>query len=105
VAVCPEQNTLYISAAKRSAILQPLHYAIIICLFFIGGSIFGRLTGHWQTAISNYEYSFHVAHLDTPFYQHNRGQVPVYNKEAWMMMMERIKKSQSPWRKGQRLKD
>ena len=80
-------------------------YAAIICLFFIGGSVIGRWTGHWQTSISNYEYSFHVAHLDTPFYQHNRGQVPVYNKQAWMMMMERIKKSKSAWRKGQRLKD
>ena len=105
VAVCPEKDTLYFSASTRSGILKPLAYAAAICLLFMGASIFGRLTGHWQTSISNYEYSFHVAHLDTPFYQHNRGQVPVYNKEAWMMMMERIKKSQSAWRKGQRLKN
>ena len=104
VAVCPEQRTLYISAAKRSAILQPALYAIIICLLFIGGSVIGRLTGHWQTRISNYEYSFHVAHLDTPFYQHNRGQTPVYNKKAWMLMMEKIRKSRRAWRKGERLK-
>jgi polyferredoxin len=105
VAVCPEKDTLYISAAKRSGILNPLLYAAAICLLFIGGSVIGRWTGHWQTGISNYEYSFHVAHLDTPFYQHNRGQVPVYNKQAWMMMMERIKKSKRAWRGGQRLKD
>ena len=105
VAVCPEKNTLYLSTAKRSGILNPLLYAAVICLLFIGGSIIGRWTGHWQTSISNYEYSFHVAHLDTPFYQHNRGQVPVYNKQAWMLMMERIKRSKGAWRKGQRLKD
>ena len=105
VAVCPEKDTLYISASKRSGILNPLLYAAVICLLFIGGSVIGKLTGHWKTSISNYEYSFHMAHLDTPFYQHNRGQVPVYNKQAWMMMMERIKKSKSAWRKGQRLKD
>ncbi len=105
VAVCPEKDTLYISAAKRSGILNPLIYAAVICLLFIGGSVVGRWAGHWQTSISNYEYSFHVAHLDTPFYQHNRGQVPVYNKQAWMMMMERIKKSKGAWQKGQRLKD
>jgi polyferredoxin len=105
VAVCPEKDTLYISSAKRSGILNPLLYAAVICLLFIGGSVIGRLSGHWQTSVSNYEYSFHVAHLDTPFYQHNRGQVPVYNKQAWMLMMERIKKSKGAWRKGQRLKD
>jgi hypothetical protein len=80
-------------------------YALIICLLFIGASVIGRLTGHWQTSISNAEYSFHVAQLDTPFYQHNRGQVPVYNKDAWMLMMDRIRKSGRAWRKGQRLKN
>jgi len=93
VAVCPEKDTLYISTSKRSGILNPLLYATVICLLFIGGSVIGRLTGHWQTSISNYEYSFHMSHLDTPFYQHNRGQVPVYNKQAWMRMMEEIKRS------------
>jgi polyferredoxin len=104
VAVCPEKDTLYISSAKRSGILNPLLYAAIICLLFMGASVIGRLTGHWQTSISNYEYSFHVAHLQTPFYQHNRGQVPVYNKDAWMKMMAGIKKSRSAWRKGQKIK-
>ena len=105
VAVCPEKETLYISSGTRSGILTPVLYAVIICLLFIGGSVAGRLTGHWQTSISNNEYSFHIAHLDTPFYQHNRGQVPVYNKQAWMMMMEKIKASKKAWHKGQRLKD
>ncbi len=104
VAVCPEKDTLYISSAKRSGILKPLLYAAIICLIFMGGSIIGRLTGHWQTSISNYEYSFHTAHLQTPFYQHNRGQVPVYNKDAWMQMMAEIKKSKSAWRNKQKPK-
>ena len=104
VAVCPEKDTLYISSAKRSGMLNPLLYAAMICLLFMGGSVIGRLTGHWQTSISNYEYSFHVAHLQTPFYQHNRGQVPVYNKDAWMKMMAGIKKSRSAWRQGQKIK-
>lgn len=104
VVVCPEKDTLYISCAKRSGILKPLVYAAIICLLFMGGSIIGRLTGHWQTRISNYEYSFHVAHLQTPFYQHNRGQVPVYNKDAWLRMMQEIKKSGDAWPRGQESK-
>jgi hypothetical protein len=83
-------------------ILKPLLYAVIICLLFMVGSITGRLTGHWQASISNYEYSFHAAHLQTPFYQHNRGHVPVYNKDAWMRMMAEIKKSKSVWPRGQK---
>jgi len=45
-----------------------------------------------------------MAHLETPFYQHNRGQVPVYNKQA-SMMMDKIKTSKDVWHKGQRLKN
>jgi polyferredoxin len=105
VAVCPEKDTLYFSSGPQSGILRPLVYAVVICLLFAGGSVVGRLTGRWQTSISNYEYAFHIAHLDTPFYQHNRGQVPVYNNQAWMMMMEKIKASKGAWRKGQGLQN
>jgi polyferredoxin len=105
VAVCPEKDTLYFSSGPRSGILKPLAYALVICLLFAAGSVVGRLTGRWQTSISNYEYTFHTAHLDTSFYQHNRGQVPVYNKQAWMMMMEKIKASKGVWRKGQGMQD
>ena len=91
VTVCPEKDTLYLSAARRNAILKPLAYAVIVCLLFVGGSLIGRLTGNWQTVISNNEYLFHVKNLDMPFYQHNRGQTPVYNKEAWLRMMQKIR--------------
>jgi len=93
VAVCPEKDTLYISAARRKGVVKPLAYAIMVCLLFVGGSLVGRLTGNWQTAISNNEYLFHVKNLDTPFYQHNRGQTPAYNKEAWLRMMKKIRES------------
>ena len=93
LAVCPEKDTLYISAARRRAILKPLAYAVIVGMLFVGGSMIGRLTGNWQTGISNYEYLFHVKNLDMPFYQHNRGQTPVYNKEAWLRMMQKIRES------------
>ena len=93
VAVCPEKGTLYISAAKRKAILRPWVYAAAICLLFVGGSVAGRLTGYWQNGISSNEYLFHVQNLNMPFYQHNRGEVPAYNKEAWMRMMKKIRES------------
>jgi len=94
VAICPEKDTLYISAAKRKGILKPWIYATAICLLFIGGSMAGRLTGYWQTGISNSEYLFHVQNLNMPFYQHNRGEVPAYNKEAWLRMMKKIREGQ-----------
>jgi polyferredoxin len=93
VAACPEKDTLYISAARRNAIVKPLAYAVIVCMLFVGGSLIGRLTGNWQTGITNHEYLFHVKNLDMPFYQHNRGQTPVYNKETWLRMMQKIRES------------
>jgi hypothetical protein len=62
-------------------------------MLFVGGSLIGRLTGNWQTAISKHEYLFHVKNLDMPFYQHNRGQTPVYNKDAWLRMMNKIREA------------
>jgi NapH/MauN family ferredoxin-type protein len=93
VDVCPEKDTLYLSAARRNGIVKPLAYAVIICMLFVGGSLIGRLTGKWQTSISNHEYLFHVKNQDMPFYQHNRGQTPDYNKEAWLRMMQKIRES------------
>ena len=70
---------------------KPLAYAVMICMLFVGGSLIGRVTGYWQTSISNHEYLFHVKNLDTAFYQHNRGEVPGYNKDAWLRMMKKIR--------------
>jgi len=100
VAVCPEKDTLYISASKRKAILKPWVYAAAVCLLFIGGSLAARMTGNWQTGISNNEYLFHVRNLDMPFYQHNRGEVPAYNKEAWLQMMKKIREGQGAMRQA-----
>ena len=99
VAVCPEKDTLYISAPKRNAIIKPWVYATAICLLFIGGSLAARITGHWQSGISNAEYLFHIRHLGLPIYQHNRGEVPDYNKEAWLRMMQQIRESQGAMRR------
>jgi polyferredoxin len=101
VAVCPEKDTLYLSATNRRAILKPWVYAAAICLLFIGGSLVGRLTGHWQTAISSNEYLFHVQNLDMPFYQHNRGEVPAYNKDAWLRMMKKIREAEGAMHQAQ----
>jgi polyferredoxin len=91
VCVCPEEDTLYISASRRGGIMKPWIYAVLICGLFIGGALFGRITGNWQNSISTSEYLFHVSHLNLPMYQHNRGQVPTYNKVAWLQMMHELR--------------
>ena len=94
VAACPEPNTLFCSATQRRGIMRPWMCAAAISLLFIGIATFGRMAGVWQNEISNREYRFHVQNLDQPFYQHNRGQVPAYNLEAWLRMMRAIRRSE-----------
>ncbi len=101
VAVCPEKDTLYISVSNRKGILKPWGYTALICLLFIGGPITARLTGNWQTRISNNEYLFHVQNLAMPIYNHNRGEVPAYDKEAWLGMLKKIRESQRPMGQSQ----
>ena len=81
--------------------MKPWIYAVTISLLFLGGSLLARATGYWQTAISAHEYLFHVGHLNLPFYQHSRGQVPAYNKDAWLRMMAEIRTSQGLMDTGQ----
>jgi polyferredoxin len=91
VSVCPEKDTLYISTSKRNGIIKPWVYAVVICLIFVGGSMVGRITGFWQTGISTQEYLFHVRNINQPIYQHSRGQIPAYNKDAWLRMLAQIR--------------
>ncbi len=91
VSVCPEERTLYLSVFYNRFLVKPLAYVLLIAFFFIGGSALGRVAGYWQNEISVNEYTFHVSHLDLPFYQHRRGQIAEYNMEAWLRMMERIR--------------
>ena len=91
VTICPEKDTLYISASRRKAILKPWVYAAAICLLFIVGSLAGRMTGYWQNSISYNEYLFHVRHLELPIYQHNRGRVPDYNRALWLRTMQKLR--------------
>jgi polyferredoxin len=104
VSECPEKDTLYISALQRNGIVKPWIYAAAICLLFVGGSMAGRITGYWQTGISTHEYLFHARHLNMPVYQHSRGQIPAYNKEAWLKMMAQIRNTGQHQSKSSRKK-
>ena len=93
ISVCPEKETVFLSASKKIGRIRPWIYAVLIGVIFLGSSIAGRASGHWKNAISTHEYLFHVRHIDLPIYQHNRGQVPGYDKAAWFTMLNRLKAS------------
>ncbi len=81
VDACPVKDTLYLSAGKTRGRFSRRAYAIVIVLLFLLGTTVARLTGYWQNNISAEEYRRHVKHLDSPVYQHNRGQVPEYDSQ------------------------
>ncbi|NOY57873.1 MAG: 4Fe-4S binding protein, partial [Calditrichaeota bacterium] len=82
VGACPVENTLIFSVTRTKARLQPVVYALVIVLLFLGGSVIARLTGVWQNNIPTQEYRYHIKHLNDPSYFHNRGQVPDYQSQS-----------------------
>jgi len=74
---------------------------MVIGLLFWGGLVTGKATGYWQNNISALEYRFHIRHLHLPIYQHNRGQVPGYNKSAWIAMLKQLKAAEQERSEGQ----
>jgi len=93
VSVCPEKSTLYLSSLKQRGVMKPWIYVTTISSLFLGGSLLAGAAGCWQTGISNNEYLFHVQNLHLPFYPHS-GEIPTYNKDAWLRMMAEIRTSQ-----------
>jgi len=81
VDACPVKDTLYLSATTTRARFSRRAYAVAIVLLFVLGTTVARFAGFWQNDISNEEYRQHVKHLDSPVYQHNRGQVPEYDAQ------------------------
>lgn len=75
---CPVKNTLEIRASMTNTRIPSGVFAALIVGLFIAITGLGMLTGHWANNISKDEYKKHFQHLDSPLYQHNRGQVPAY---------------------------
>jgi len=93
ISACPEKATVFLSVSKKNGRIRPWVYVVLIGLIFWGSSVTSRATGYWKTAISTHEYLFHVRHINLPIYQHNQGQVPGYDKSAWLSMLNRLKAS------------
>lgn len=78
VNVCPVKDTLEMKLSQRSRPVPPFVFAILLVGIFVAITGAAMLTGHWQNDISREEYLRRFKEVNTPLYQHNRGQVPRY---------------------------
>lgn len=78
VEVCPVKNTLGMQLSSTSRPLRPWVIGSLVAGLFVLITGAAMLTGHWHNAISQSEYQRRFMQLDSPIYQHFRGQVPEY---------------------------
>ena len=78
LAVCPVKDTLAMQASTKTAPVPSWVFAILVGGVFVGIIGLAMLTGHWQNEISQAEYQKRFQELNSPLYQHFRGEVPRY---------------------------
>jgi polyferredoxin len=78
VAVCPVKDTLAMRSSKTSAAVHSWVFALLVAGVFVGITGLAMLSGHWQNGVSRAEYQKRFQELNSPLYQHFRGQVPDY---------------------------
>ena len=77
VEACPVRDTLDMKIGRRK--ISPRKYVIAAFLAFALPILAFKIIGCWNNNISLEEYKFHIENIESPVYQHNRGQVPDYN--------------------------
>jgi hypothetical protein len=77
--VCPVKNTLDLRVSTRSKPIPTWVFGTLVAGVFVAVTGLAMLTGHWQNAISKEEYARRIQNIDSPIYQHFRGQVPNYD--------------------------
>jgi polyferredoxin len=78
VQVCPVKDTLDLRAGLMNKKIPQRAFAALVVGFFIAITGAAMLLGHWQNGISKEEYLQHFQNINSPLYQHNRGEVPAY---------------------------
>jgi hypothetical protein len=53
-------------------------FGTLVAGVFVGVTGLAVLFGHWQNGISEAEYQRRFQQVNTPLYQHFRGEVPAY---------------------------
>ena len=78
VEVCPVKNTLAMKTSRTAKPVPTWVFGVLIGGVFMAVTGLAMLTGHWQNNISRAEYQRRFQQLDSPVYEHFRGQVPDY---------------------------
>ncbi len=75
---CPVKNTLVLRTRKNSSAIPNWIMGSLVVGVFLAVTGLGMLTKHWHNSVSQEEYHFRFQNLDSPLYNHARGQVPQY---------------------------
>jgi polyferredoxin len=78
VAVCPVRDTLNVQLTRKAKPVPIWMYGVLVVGTFVAVTGFAMLAGTWQNSISPDEYLRRFEQLDSPLYQHARGEVPRY---------------------------
>ena len=78
VQICPVKDTLEVRARAKGAAVPGWVVGALIAGVFVAITGLAMMTGHWQNSVSRGEYVRRIQNIDSPIYQHFRGQVPHY---------------------------
>lgn len=78
VQACPSSGALSFSLPRGKWPLGRRGMMVAVTGIFVLGIGVAQLTGHWDNAITQAEYRQRVSELNSPKYDHSRGQVPAY---------------------------
>ncbi len=78
VEVCPVKNTLDMRTSKGAKPVPNWVFGVLVAGVFVAITGLAMATGHWQNQISKEEYLKRFQQLDSPMYQHFRGEAPQY---------------------------
>jgi polyferredoxin len=76
VEVCPVKDTLTMGSRRQN--VPSWVFGALVAGVFVAVTGMAMLTGFWQNSISRDEYQRRFQNLQSPLYQHFRGQVPQY---------------------------
>jgi polyferredoxin len=78
VEVCPVKDTLVMTAKNNGKSISAWVFGLLVVGVFIAVTGLAMVMGLWQNKISKEEYAKRIQQIESPLYQHNRGQVSNY---------------------------
>ncbi|MDE3058077.1 MAG: 4Fe-4S binding protein [Bacteroidota bacterium] len=83
VEICPVKETLEMKSSLSTKPISSLVFGSLVVGVFVAITGLAMVSGHWQNNVGKKEYLHHFQNLDSPLYQHNRGEVPQYNDQGF----------------------